>query len=169
MYRGCWRVFAGLLSSVKTDVQITLLNATLRRCSKEEENNNKNKRKERMQEWNLSREEEKGSTPKCNIPRRQTISSESKMKFTCVEIRNALKNLISTWCLFFMARSRYIKSEKREVTLFESSHFRGGRENAVNVSRYFYTNLYLTISGRIMFFLAIDGEKESSDFCSFLV
>lgn len=45
----------------------------------------------RMQKCSLSRERttEKGSTPKCNIPRRQTISSE--IEITLVEICNALE------------------------------------------------------------------------------
>jgi len=48
-------------------------------------------KQKRMQKCSLSREKEgeKGSTPKCNIPRRQTVSSEIEITF--IEIRNALK------------------------------------------------------------------------------
>lgn len=103
------------------------------------------KKTKRMQKCSFSRERkgEKGSTPKCNIPRRQTISSEIEIIF--IEIRNALKK--KTWSqptrLFFMAEKPiYCEKRKERSNIFDE-------EDAVNFSRYFYTNLYLAIHSQL--------------------
>jgi len=116
-----------------------------------------------MQKCSLSREKkgEKGSTPKCNIPRRQMISSEIEITF--IEIRNALKkSLISADTSIFHGRRADIlwKREERSNTLSTKK-----KKDAVNFSRYFYTNLYLAITDRFFSFLAIEREKGVRIFC----
>lgn len=108
----------------------------------------------RVGEKEIQSAREGENTPKCNIilVRRRTFRSESKIEFTSIEIRNALKNLISAAkCLFFMARSRYIKNKKQKKNKRdcekekreERSNCFEERENAVNFSTIFlHTNSY---------------------------
>lgn len=83
-----------------------------------------------MGEKGIQSAREGENTPKCNIilVRRRTFRSESKIEFTSIEIRNALKNLISAAkCLFFMARSRYIKNKKQKKKIREIARKRSER------------------------------------------
>lgn len=151
MYRGyAGRVVAGSLSSVKTGCR------TLSRCYYVA-SGRKTKKTKRMQKCSLSRERktEKGSTPKCNIPRRQTISSEIE---STLEICNALeekkKKLISADTSIFHGRRADILWKRKE----RSNTFDEG-EDAVNFSRYFYTNLYLAITDRFSTFSRTKGRR----------